>query len=451
MPESQSLRAARPFGPTRAVAAFAVLILVGTAVLALPFAARGERLSLVDALFTATSGVCVTGLSTISIGERLSTSGQAILLALIQLGGLGITTVSTILLLAAGRATLGHTVGAEETLAAVRVKPLRLLWWVALATVVTEAVGALILWTRLSGPNAAWTAVFHSVSAFCNAGFSLYTASLTASRSDPVVLGTISVLIMSGGLGFIVLRQVSQWLRGLVTGKRSPLFLHSRVVLLANLALWVLGAALLFVLERDNAFADHAFAESVLGAIFQSISSRTAGFNTIDFATLREPTLFAIMFLMLIGASPGSCGGGLKVTTAAVIIATIVARLRGAETVGLLRRSVPAATVQRSFLLLSLALLFLTVVVAGLLFSEEASAAFGRADRLTVLSFEAVSALGTVGFSTGVTPTLSPTGKLLIIACMFIGRLGPLVVALAIVRPRAGPKYSYPQEEIAIG
>lgn len=425
--------------------------MIGSGALALPAAAAGRSLSLVDALFTATSGVCVTGLSTITVNERLSTTGQTVLLLLIQLGGLGITTVSTLLLVAAGRATLGHAVSAEDTLAAVRVRPLRLLSWVALVTLLAEAAGAIVLRSRLSGPDAWWTAVFHSVSAFCNAGFSLYPDGLTGSRSDPVVLGTIGALIILGGLGFIVLRQLALWFASLITGRRSALLLHSRVVLTANFVLWVLGAAVLWGLEREGAFAGGSFAESLLGAAFQSVSARTAGFNTVDFAALREPTLFAVMFLMLIGASPGSCGGGLKVTTAAVLFATVAARLRGAESVGLLHRTVPATTVQRSFLLLSLSLLFLTVAVAGLLFSEEARHAGARADRLTVLAFEAVSALGTVGFTAGVTPTLSTAGKLIIIVCMFVGRLGPLVVALAVLQPRRGPAYSYPQEELAIG
>lgn len=452
MPNAARTVPRRSFGPARAVAAFALLVLIGTALLALPVASAGDtRLSLVDAFFTATSGVCVTGLSTISIGERLSPTGQVILLVLMQLGGLGITTVSTLLLVAAGRATLGHAIGVEDSVAAVRVKPLRLLSWVALVTLTAEAVGAIVIWSRLSGPDAWWIAIFHSVSAFCNAGFSLYPDSLTELRSEPVVLGTISTLIIMGGLGFIVLRQVALRLAAGIRRKRGTLFLHTRVVLLANVVLWVVGAAVLLVLERNAAFAGSSFADALSGAAFQSISARTAGFNTVDFATLREPTLFALMFLMFIGAAPGGCGGGLKVTTATVLLAALVARLRGAESVSLLRRTLPPTTVQRSFLLLSLSLFFLTLVVAGLLFSEEAPQAGGRADRLTVLAFEAVSAFGTVGFTAGVTPTLSVAGKLLIIGCMFIGRLGPLAVALAIVRPRRGAAYSYPQEELAIG
>jgi trk system potassium uptake protein TrkH len=438
-------------GPGRAVIAFALLIVLGTAVLALPVAAVGERLALVDALFTATSGVCVTGLSTITVGERLSRPGQAVLLVLIQLGGLGITTVSTILLVAAGRATLYQAVSAEESLAAVRVRPLRLMSWVALVTFSAEAIGAAILWSRFSGPGAWWPALFHSVSAFCNAGFSLFPDSLAAHAADPLVLGTIAVLVVLGGIGFIVLRQVTLWLVARVRGGRVPLFLHSRVVLLANMALWVLGAGVFFGLERNGALSGSNSGPAVLGAVFQSISARTAGFSTLDFADLREPTLLVLMFFMLIGASPGSCGGGLKVTTVSVLLATIVARLRGTDSVALLRRSVSPQTVQRSFLLISLAVLFLAVIVMGLLIAEERPAQLERADRLTVIAFEAVSAFGTVGFSTGLTPSLSTLGKLLIISAMFVGRLGPLVVALAILPRRRGPEYSYPQGELAIG
>jgi trk system potassium uptake protein TrkH len=439
-------------GPSRIVACFALTITIGAALLALPAASNGEPLAPVDALFTATSGVCITGLSTVDIGTRLSAFGQGTLLGLIQVGGLGITIISTFLLAAAGRATLGDMLSAGEALAAVRVRPFRLLGWVIAVTVTAEALGAVLLATRFSGGNSWWLAVFHSVSAFCNAGFSLFPESMAEYRNDPLVLGTISVLIMLGGIGFIVLRQTTLWVFGFMGSRRFPLFLHSRVVLLANVVVWTMGAMMLFGLEHGHALAGPSWIEALSGAIFQSISARTAGFNTIDLATLREPTLFLLMFLMLIGASPGSCGGGLKVTTVSVLFATVIARVRGVEWVTLLRRTVPAETVQRSFLLLSLTLLFLALVVTGLLFSEErAQVSGGRLDHLTVLAFEAVSAFGTVGYSAGVTPHLSAAGKLIIILCMFVGRLGPLAVALTILRPRRGPTFAYPQEQLAIG
>ncbi|MCG3130300.1 MAG: Potassium/sodium uptake protein NtpJ [Phycisphaerae bacterium] len=438
-------------GPARTVLGFALAALLGGLLLSMSFSGRAEHVPFIDALFTSTSAVCVTGLSTIDVGQRLTPAGQGILLGLIQLGGLGITTVSTFLLLTAGRATLGHALGAGESLAAVRVQPLRLIWWVVGSTLAIEACGAVLLLWRFEGDGAAWSAVFHSVSAFCNAGFSLNSDNLTGYRSDPVVLTTVSVLIMTGGIGFIVLRQVALWGWSLLRGRRFPLFLHSRVVLLANAMLWLLGGAMFLGLERNALLSDESFLVAAGNAMFHSISARTAGFNSVDLAFAREPTLFLMMFLMLIGASPGSCGGGMKVTTVSVILATMFARLRGVETVTLLRRTVPPATVQRSFLLLSIVLALLTLIVTGLLFAEEAAPAAVRADRLTVLSFEAVSAFGTVGLSAGVTPTLTTAGKLLIIVAMFVGRVGPLVVALAILRPRSHPSFAYPLEELAIG
>ncbi len=451
MKEVSRLRTPTIAGYAQILTAFAMLIAIGGILLSSPWASAGVALSPIDALFTAVSGVCVTGLSTIDVGARLSFSGQAVLLVLIQLGGLGITTVSTILLAAAGRATLGHAMRAGDTLAAVRVRPRRLLAWVAAITLSAEVIGAVILAVRMDGENRLWTAIFHSVSAFCNAGFSLQSDSLARHRSDAVVLSTIGFLIMLGGIGFIVHRQVVLWIVDRVRGKRMRLYLHSRAVLSANVCAWILGAGVFWGFERHNLWATSSGLQTFGGALFQSVSARTAGFQTIDFAAMREPTLFLVMFFMLIGASPGGCGGGLKVTTAAVLIATMVARLRGRECVSLFDRTVPAATVRRSFLLLTLTLLFLTVVVGALLISEESITLGGGYHQLTALAFEAVSAFGTVGFSAGVTPTLTTWGKVIIIACMFVGRVGPLLVALAIVRPRTGPTYSYPEEELAIG
>jgi trk system potassium uptake protein TrkH len=439
-------------GSLRLALGFAALIAVGTVLLQLPAAAQHASLTWLDALFTAASGVCVTGLSTISVGERLSTFGQTVLLALIQLGGLGITTVSTLLLVAAGRATLSHQVEAQDQLAAVRVKPLRLLLWVVTVTAVAEISGALVLSRRFDVGDAGWQAIFHSVSAFCNAGFSLFPDSLTGYRSDAVVQATIMTLIALGGLGFIALRQLSLWAGALLRRRRAPLLLHTRVVLAGSLGLWLAGAAMILLLEWDNTLADLPVGTRLGAGWFQSVTTRTAGFNTLAFGTMRESTLFFTLFLMLIGGAPGSAAGGVKVTTAVVILAAIRARLRNVEAVSLFRRTVPAELVQRAFQLVALAILFLTLIVAGLLITEEArSSLHAPTHHFLALVFEAVSAFGTVGLSTGLTPELSTGGKLLIILSMFVGRIGPLALALAVFRPRGRAAFEYAREDLAIG
>lgn len=439
-------------GAVRLALGFSVLIALGTVLFKLPAAAQGSPLSWLDALFTATSAVCVTGLSTIQVGKRLTSFGQAVLLGLIQLGALGITTMSTFLLVAAGRATLSHQVETQDQLAAVRVKPLRLLWWVLATTIIAEVAGTLLLSRGMRVEEGWWSATFHSVSAFCNAGFSLYSDSLTRFRGNPAAMATTMALIVLGGLGFIALRQLSLWLGGVLGRRRTPLYLHTRVVLLASLALWLGGAGMFLAFEWGNTMAGASAVEKFGAGFFQSVTTRTAGFNTLDIGTMREPTLFFTMFLMLIGGAPGGVAGGIKVTTAAVILATVMARVRNLDTVTLFRRTVPPEIVQKAFQLATLSLLFLTFIVAGLLVTEELLASrFAPAHPFLALVFEAVSAFGTVGLSTGITPELSGPGKLLIMICMFVGRIGPLAMALAVFRPRHGARFEYPREELAVG
>ncbi len=439
-------------GAVRAVAVFALTIGIGTVLLRFPFATNGKPMKWMDSFFTSTSAVCVTGLSTVDIGTSLSYSGQMMLLGLIQLGGLGITTISTFLLVAAGRATLAHHVETQEQLGSVRISPSRLLWWVVSSTILVETVGALILASRLPETDRWWSAIFHGVSAFCNSGFSLYPDSLTRFRSDSVVNAVVAALTIFGGAGFIVHLQLVKWAISRMTGQRLPLFLHTKVVLSASAALWIMGTVVFLLFESNNTMKNMTPTDRVVAAVFQSVSTRTAGFSTLDFGTMREVTLFAVMFFMLIGAGSGSCAGGIKVTTAAVLFATIRARIRGEDSVSLLNRAIPPAIVRRAFHLLILSLVFISLMLLLLLFVHEKPPSQGaRNDQLTVLAFETVSAFGTVGLSTGVTTSLSALGKLIIIFCMFVGRLGPLVIALAVLPERIGPRFEYPREDLAIG
>jgi trk system potassium uptake protein TrkH len=438
-------------GPARLALSFVVLIGVGTVLLALPFCATEGRLSLLQALFTATSAVCVTGLSTISVASDLSRAGQIVLLVLIQLGALGFTTMSTLFLLAAGRTTLADHVGVQDQWAAVRMKPLRLLWWVLATVIVAEVLGVIALRFCNEG-GAAFPAIFHGISAFCNAGFSLHEDSLMGWQNSSGSLLTIMTLIMAGGLGFIVWRQLFLWGGSRIRGNRSRLILHSKVVLSASAVLWIGGLLMFLASEWGRTLEGQSLGRKLLNSAFQSVTTRTAGFHSMDFSQMREGTLFLTMFWMLIGAAPGGVAGGVKVTTAVVILATMWARLRSSEHVFVFKRTIPPEIVRRAFQLVALALAFLTLVVLLLLFTEEGLAPRpGRQDHFLMLAFEAVSAFGTVGLSTGITAELSVSGQLLIVICMFAGRIGPLAFALAIFRPQRMLDIEYPHEPLATG
>ncbi|RME36305.1 MAG: hypothetical protein D6788_11865 [Planctomycetota bacterium] len=438
-------------GPLKLAVAWLILIVVGTILLRLPVSAvPGRTLSWLDAAFTATSGICVTGLSTITVGERLTTFGQVVLLVLIQLGGLGISVVSTFFLTALGRASLSSEMGAGESLAAVRVRPLTLLWWAIGVTVTAELAGTLLLGLRFDGSQRWWLALFHSISAFCNAGFSLFPDSLEGYRGDAVVNLTVITLIAAGGVGFIVIRQLVRRVLRAGSPNRAPIYLHTRVVLAGSLILWTLGMVLVWVLERGGTLANLSAGESVLASLFQSVTTRTAGFNTLEVPAMRDATLFVIMLLMFVGGAPGSCAGGIKLTTAFIVLAAIRSHYLGVDKVRLFRRSVPAALVQRAFLLVTLSTVFLSVVILVLCVTEEGTAVVsGR--HFTAVLFEAVSAFGTVGLSTGITPHLSAAGKAVIIVTMFVGRLGPLMLIVAVLRPRVRPTFAYPEEDLAVG
>lgn len=438
--------------PLMLVLCWVGLISLGTVALHSPAAMVGPQIDWLDALFTSTSAVCVTGLTTINIGDQLTGFGQIVLLALIQIGGLGIAAVSTLLLLVAGQRSLAGEQETGSALAGVHINTRKLVFFAIVTTVIAESIGAMLLSTRFTGDQAIWSSVFHSVSAFCNAGFSLNADSLTQYATDPAVNAIIGSLIALGGIGFIAMHQFGTWIASRRRGQRHPLFLHMRVVLLASVVLWLVGAAAFLFFEYDNTLSGMSLPQKLLASMFQSVTSRTAGFNTIDFSSLREPVLLGTMLFMLIGAAPGSCAGGIKVTTVVVILAAVRARVRGVRSVALFSRTIPQPIVARAFYIGAFSILFLGLVILGLVITEEVAPAAGiRRDRLTTLAFEAYSAFATVGLSTGVTPYLSSAGKLIIILTMFVGRLGPLALAMAVFTPRSVPKYEFPKEDLAVG
>jgi len=440
------------------VLSFGGAILLGALLLMTPLAATGTPLGFVDALFTATSATCVTGLIVVDTGSYLSSFGQGVVLALIQLGGLGIMTYSSVFLLVLGRrisfrgqALLEETLGRKE-----RTTIHQLVRDVFGFTLAIEAVGAVILTVAFHGSRplgqAVYHAVFHSVSAFCNAGFSLYSSSLIDYRGDWVVNFTVMGLIVLGGLGFTVLEDLQDAWADWRGGRAVRLRLHSKIVLTWSGALIAVGSVGVWLFERQNALAGLPWDESLLACLFQSVTPRTAGFNTLDYSNLTNTTLFFTILLMFIGASPGSCGGGIKTSTFALVSALFRDRLLGRKRVSLFRRTLPEETVARAVSILVASFAFVTLVLFLLLASEIGPVPHrtGGGSFLEYF-FEAVSAFGTVGLSTGVTPKLSTFGRVLITAVMFVGRLGPLTLALAVGMKAERGRFQYAEENAMVG
>lgn len=429
----------------------------------MPFSAAGKPLSPVDALFTVTSGVCVTGLTVISVEKDLSFWGQLILLVCIQLGGIGIMTFSTFFLFILrraklsfmGRETLYQTLTPGGTL-----HIYQLLFSVFKLTFIIETIGAIALllcWypARYKAPfsQTLWDAVFHSVSAFCNAGFSTFTENLYRYRTNIPGVLIIAILIILGGLGFVVLEEI--FFRRLKYSKEKrirPLSLQTRLVLLVSLILIVVGALMFYILDVGNSLAGESFPAQVVDSLFQSITARTAGFNTVDIGQVSNLGLLLLMFLMFIGGSPGSAAGGIKTTTAAIIFATIVSHIKNRRDVEMFRRRVPEGTVSRAFVILVMGLVVVTFFFGLItLVDKPLLATHSPQDPAIRLLFETVSAFGTVGLSTGITPLFNTPGKLLLIVLMLIGRLGPLTIAVALLEQRERVSYRYPKEDIMVG
>jgi len=447
-----------PFTPLRVyVLAFALFIMVGGLALSLPFSAARGEIRFLDALFTITSAACVTGLVVLDTGKDFSLIGQLIILIWIQVGGLGIMTMSTVMLLLAGRRpSLGarmvlqdtFTQGGERDLPSLVLDVLRF-------TLVIELAGAVLLFIGFVRGHrvleALYLSLFHAVSAFCNAGFSLFSDNLEGFARDWLVSLTVCALIISGGLGFIVLREVRSRLASL---GRGPLkvSLHSKVVLATTGALLAAGTLLILLMEWDNTLSVLSVPERLLAAFFQSVTPRTAGFNTLPVGALANQTLLVIILLMFIGASSGSTGGGIKTGTFATLVVLGWSRLRGHEQPQMFRRAISAGSVARAMSVVLACSLLVIVATLALQVTELGTASHIPASRgrFLELLFEVVSAFGTVGLSMGITPALTDAGKLIVIAVMFLGRLGPLTVAVAVSRRRLLP-YRYAEEAIMVG
>jgi len=436
------------------VITFAAAILVGTILLDLPLAsAKGESIGFVNAVFTATSATCVTGLIVLETGKDFSIFGQIVILCLIQIGALGIMTFSAILLLlsrgrmtkryeAQMQAVLGH-----ESLAGVQ----EMVGFILKMTMITELIGAVLLvaaWgpTRGLCGRTIYEAVFHAISAFCNAGFSLFSSSLEKWQPSISINAIMSSLIIVGGLGFLVVRDLARLGRHPFSSRRG-FIVQTKVVLLTSAILIAAGMTALLVAERNGVHSGVSWQNRLLGAYFQSVTARTAGFNTLSIKSLTEASRWAIIALMFVGASPGSTGGGVKTTTVAVLIIWMRSALRNRDEPEAFRRRISMSTAQRAVCIIGFGIALVVLGVFVLSVTESGSAEVQFDD----VCFEVTSAFGTVGLSTGITPALSTAGRLLITVVMFVGRIGPLTLALAIAGGVRRAAYRYAEETVLVG
>ncbi len=426
-------------------------ILLGSLILMLPVSAvPGKMISFVDALFMSTSATCVTGLATLSLPDDFSMFGQMVLLLLLQVGGLGIMTLSSSMAIIMGKnlqmreqvimQDVLDTSGSQELL--------NLIVDIIRYTFIVEFIGAMILTVGFYQEGfeigqALYFGFFHSISAFCNAGLALFNNNLEDFKFQPLIHLTVAGLIILGGLGFSVMKDLTSTFRA-----RRPfksLSVHTKIVLSVNGLLLAFGTIYLFFGEFLHAFQDLSMWERLQVSFFQSVTTRTAGYNTINLNSLHPHSIYMMILLMFIGASPGSTGGGVKTTTFAILLQSVTATLKGKSQVEFFERKVPPATVVKAIAIFIISLIITSSGILVMMRIEPDKSFLS-------IFFEVVSAFGTVGLSLGITPFLSVLGKLTIIIMMFIGRVGPLTLVLAIgsraVMPR---KVEYPEGKVLIG
>lgn len=441
------------------ILSFAGLILMGTVLLMLPVAANGPGLSPVDAFFTATSATCVTGLVVVDTGSALSLFGQWVVLLLIQGGGLGIMTFSTVLiLLMTGRFSFVQRSVIQDTFThAPDTRLPSLIRHVLMFTLILEAAGAALLFLRFSGVyppgRALYLAIFHSVSAFCNAGFCLFSRGLMDYRGDPLVNLTVALLIICGGIGFLVLLELKRlFFKSRQTPRTPRLSVHSKLVLTLTLLLLAIGTLGFLIYEWNDSMAGLPLPTKLMAAFFQSVTARTAGFNTLDFGKMANVTLLLTILLMFVGAASGSTGGGIKVSTLGVLFALSRSRLRGEEGTNIFHRTLTQETVGRAISVFVVAVIVIYVATTALTLTELGTAMHQESRGLFIeLLFEVVSAFGTVGLSVGITSKLSTLGKLILVLVMFVGRLGPLSIAVALSGKEPRFRFQYAEENVMIG
>lgn len=456
----------RFFTPVRITAAsFVLLILTGTALLSLPAAVTGDRgLDFVNAFFISTSAVCVTGLSPLDLSREFSIFGQLVVLLLVQIGGLGLMTLTTVAYYFIGwRLPIINRVIIETTFHHSPTNQIKkLIKRILIFTFAFEFVGFLCLffyWLAQgrfdSAGQTAWFAGFHSVAAFTNAGFSLFPDNLIGFRHDFFVQTVITTLTVCGGIGFLVAFELEEYVRRKFFAPSRPAFalsIQSKLALTTTFVLILAGTILIFLLERGGAFAAFSTAEALLNSYFFSVITRTAGFNTMEMSQFGGASVVVMMILMFIGASPGSTAGGIKTITFGLLAAYTASRLRGERRLHLWKRTVPQQSVDKAgaVVVAAVGTVFTAVFLLMLTETRGASATESRAEFLPIV-FETVSAFGTVGLSLDFTGKLTDAGKMILAVVMFIGRVGAISLALAIGHQAQPRKFSYAEETVMIG
>ncbi|WP_442602244.1 TrkH family potassium uptake protein [Paenibacillus sp. KN14-4R] len=427
---------------------FVLIIALGTMMLKLPFSTNsGVTITWVDAFFTATSATCVTGLVVMDTGTTFSVFGQVVIICLVQIGGLGFMTISMFFAL-----VLKRRISLRERLilqAAMNAHSLegivRLIRRVLIYSLAMEGIAAILFTIRWSSEmpieRAIYHSIFHAVSLFNNGGFDLFGEFTSFQKfvSDPLINIVSMILVVSGGLGFIVLSEILDY------RKTRRLSLHSKVVITISATLTLLGAIVIFVFEFTNTrtLGSMDFVTKVYSAFFQSVSARSSGTSTVGVEDLRQATQFFIILMMFIGASPGSAGGGIKTTTFAIMLGAIISMLRGKEDVVLFRNRIAKEQILKALTIIFMALFMLVGVSMMLSLTE------GK--QFLMVLFETTSAVGTVGMSMGLTPELSTFGKIVLCLVMFVGRLGPLTLAYALGSKHKKELYRYPEGKLIIG
>jgi len=436
------------------ISGFAALILIGAFLLWLPLSSTQNHLTFLDALFTSTSAVCVTGLACIDLGQDLTIPGQVVTIFLFQIGGLGIITFSTFFFVLMGRGISFK--GRDIVQSAFLHTPQRDLWVILKSilwfTLVFESAGTLLLYLRFVEdfpPSLAlYHALYNAISAFNNCGYSLFSDSLMKYHGDWIVNLTIIGLLVAGGIGFIVQYEMLSRLRK----RQKRLSVHSKIVIITTAILLFVGAALFYLFEGNHVLSDVPLHTKILASIFHSASSRTCGFSTVDIGALTNASILLIIVLMFIGASPGSTGGGVKTSSAALIFLLIWNRFQGREEVSVFNRTIPREIITRTNFIVFASAFSISIVTSVLLISvQDYLPAFQSRHLFIDYLFESVSAFGTVGLSMNVTPKLNEIQKIAIIVLMFAGRVGPLTLAFSLTRRAAKKTLIYAEEGIMVG
>lgn len=430
---------------------FVLLILAGACILCLPVCTTGG-ISFIDALFTSTSAVCVTGLTVLDTAKDFTFVGQVVILMLIQLGGLGIMTFSVALLsLMGGSVSIKWRFTLQNMYSDVSKLPIRnILGRIIIYTFTIEITIALILLTQFiqSFPlhDALWHSVFHSISAFCNAGFSTFSNNLMDYYGNSVVVISIALAIISGGIGFLAMTEIFNAKSLRLKQMWKALTLHTRIVLTTTAILIVGGMLLFYVLEYNGILQHMSFKEKLLASFFQSVTARTAGFNTVDIGALREATCLVLIVLMFIGGSPGSIAGGVKTSTFAILWFFLVSRLKGLRQIVVWERALAYDNVERAVTLVVVSALFIFFATFVLLVVPT----LPTGEFLQSL-FEVTSAFGTVGLSMGITPKTLPLERIILCVVMYAGRLGPLTLISALTMRKKTANIKYAEDHIMIG